>query len=309
MIDSADHGSSNGGSVVNDSTRILVVDDDELILTLLTEVLSSEEGYEITCSGSGKEAVNLFKKTSFDLVITDLVMPGLDGIEVLRSVKQVDPLLPVIVITGFPSVDNAAKLINLGAADFISKPFNVDLIKLTVAKVLGMRRRHAEAQAPEARDQVAAIDGTTGLYNSQLFARILDEEVRRSEWRGHMCSLLVVSVSDVEIRAQDGENQSEMGDDPLDTFVGHLRQVVRPGDSIGRVGRGVFAVLLPETSRQQAEGVGRQALEGSNSGYTVYVGVACFPAEATSSNEIMREAFAALRLARSRQGSGVSSPP
>ena len=95
------------------ATRILVVDDEIMIQTLLDEVLS-EEGYDVTTASNGKEAIELLERHSFDLVITDIVMPVLNGIEVLLAAKRIDIHYPVIVITGYHSVDSVVRLVNLG---------------------------------------------------------------------------------------------------------------------------------------------------------------------------------------------------
>ena len=127
--------------------RILVADDEVIVRTLLTEVLT-EEQYTVETAEDGKQAVDRLDDSSFDLVITDLVMPGLNGIEVLMAVKRIDKQIPVIIVTGYPSVNTAVRLVDLGADDYITKPFNVDLIKITVAKVLRMAKLRSAAQNP-----------------------------------------------------------------------------------------------------------------------------------------------------------------
>ena len=118
--------------------RILVVDDEEMIRGLLRDILTGE-GYEVVTAADGQEAIELIEQERFDLVLTDLVMPRADGVEVLQASKRVNPRCPVAVMTGYPSVETVVRLIRMGAADYIIKPFNVDLIRVTVAKLLAMR--------------------------------------------------------------------------------------------------------------------------------------------------------------------------
>ena len=121
---------------MENSGQILVVDDDQLILVFLSAVLA-EEGYQVTCACDGRQAVELMRENRFDLVITDVAMPGdLNGLDVLRIAKQIDPQYRVIVMTGYDYVGAADRVLKLGAVDYLPKPFNLTLITLTVAKAL-----------------------------------------------------------------------------------------------------------------------------------------------------------------------------
>ena len=124
--------------------RILVVDDEELIRDLLKMVLT-EEGYSVITAEGGEEAIRRLETMRFDLIITDLVMPKVNGVEVLRSAKSIDPNYPVMVITGYPSVETVTRLVRLGAGDYLTKPFNLDMVKVTVAKLLEMGRMNAKS--------------------------------------------------------------------------------------------------------------------------------------------------------------------
>jgi DNA-binding NtrC family response regulator len=137
------YGSSAGALGVG---NILVVDDEGTIRTLLKDILV-REGHEVTVISGGKQAIDLMERRRFDLVVTDLKMPGSDGVEVLLAAKEVDPQLPVLVITGYPTVESMARLVRMGASDYITKPFNIDLIKVTVAKLLN-RKRHGSTYWP-----------------------------------------------------------------------------------------------------------------------------------------------------------------
>ena len=127
------------GQVESRSARILVVDDEESIRDLLRLVLT-EEGYWVITASGGEEAIEHLEAQRFDLVITDLVMPKVNGVVVLRAAKRIDPNYPVMVITGYPSVETVTKLVRLGAGDYLTKPFNIDVVRVTVAKLLEMGR-------------------------------------------------------------------------------------------------------------------------------------------------------------------------
>ncbi len=114
--------------------KILVVDDEQNMRIALYEALS-RNGYEVVVSENGRMALDILDKTHADLVITDIKMPEMDGIELLRHLKGRDPDLPVVVITGYATVDTAVEAMKRGAFDYILKPFPVEVIEDTVARV------------------------------------------------------------------------------------------------------------------------------------------------------------------------------
>jgi DNA-binding NtrC family response regulator len=119
--------------------RLLVVDDDPVTLNLLKEVLS-KEGYEVETALGGEEAIVRGTDHFFDAVITDVRMGGKDGMEVLRSFRKVAPDTTVIMITAFGSIETAIEAIREGAFDYISKPFKLEEIKITIQRGLQQRR-------------------------------------------------------------------------------------------------------------------------------------------------------------------------
>ena len=119
--------------------HLLVVDDDPVTLSLLKEVLS-KEGCEVQTALSGEEAINRGMDNLFDIIITDIRMGEKDGMEVLRSFKKIAPETTVILITAFGSIETAIEAIREGAFDYVSKPFKLEEIKLTVRRALEQRR-------------------------------------------------------------------------------------------------------------------------------------------------------------------------
>jgi DNA-binding NtrC family response regulator len=117
------------------SKYILVVDDEASIRDLLADYLKNF-GYEVTCAASGQEALNYYKSSHFDVVISDLIMSPINGMELLSEIKKFDPDAVFIMITGYPSIESALEAINKGAKDYISKPFSIDEIKLKIERVL-----------------------------------------------------------------------------------------------------------------------------------------------------------------------------
>jgi DNA-binding NtrC family response regulator len=125
------------------SERILIVDDEDGMRRLLSRVLT-REGYDTSTVGSGAEALRLVSNERFDLVVTDIKMPEMDGLQLLAELKDYEPSLPIIVITAYGTIENAVQALRSGAYDYIAKPFENDEIKLTVAKAFERERLLAE---------------------------------------------------------------------------------------------------------------------------------------------------------------------
>jgi len=107
--------------------KILVVDDEEVIRVTLKRILESDT-VSTTSTKSAEEGLDLFRKGAFDLIITDVKMPGMDGMEFLKTVKEINPEVPVILITGFATVDLTKEALQNGAYGFITKPFDIENI-------------------------------------------------------------------------------------------------------------------------------------------------------------------------------------
>jgi DNA-binding NtrC family response regulator len=124
--------------------RILVVDDDEVSGRLFAEVLESD-GHEVHQARSGEEALDSLRRETYDLLLVDVRMPGITGLDVTRTMRQEQPLLPVIVMTAFGSIETAVEAIHEGAYDYVSKPMNLDELKKIVFRALGQRELHAQS--------------------------------------------------------------------------------------------------------------------------------------------------------------------
>jgi len=126
-----------------DKGTIHIIDDEPVIQDVLSQLLTSE-GYEVEVSSSGEEALNKHATQSFDLILLDLLMPGLDGIEVLKAIKKIDPQALIIIITAYASVESAIAAMKLGAFDYIQKPFKHDELILIIRRALEHKRLQEE---------------------------------------------------------------------------------------------------------------------------------------------------------------------
>lgn len=123
--------------------RILIVDDDQAMRLALSESLESC-GYDTVMAENGSVALNLFDKSKFNLVVTDMKMPGMTGIEVLQGVKKLSPHMPVILITAYGTVNTAVEAMKEGAAEFIMKPFSLDDLEAVIKNVLNSYKPEAQ---------------------------------------------------------------------------------------------------------------------------------------------------------------------
>ncbi len=120
---------------------ILIVDDEQIIRNVLKRKLEQTTSYQVFTADDGTTGLEVFRNERIDLVISDLLMTQMNGIELLRNLKQIEPSIPVIIITGYGTLDDAIAAIHLGAEDFIKKPFDINEVIETIEKTF---RKQAE---------------------------------------------------------------------------------------------------------------------------------------------------------------------
>src|SRR5881397_1692506 len=141
------------------SARILIADDDEVSRQLFAETLE-EEGYRVDRAQSGDEALSLLRDGLYELLIIDVRMPGMTGLEVTRILHEKNSSLPIIVMTAFGSIETAIEAIHEGAFDFISKPMNLEELKKTVARSLAQRALQDKSRKSGEESKGAEQSGT-----------------------------------------------------------------------------------------------------------------------------------------------------
>jgi len=119
--------------------RILVVDDEETFRFMLSQYFTGV-GYEVVTAINGEDALRKFSPGAFDCVISDLLMPEIDGMELLRRIRLMDNEVIFLIITGYPMIDNAVEAMKEGAYDYITKPFHMDDIAIKVERALNVRK-------------------------------------------------------------------------------------------------------------------------------------------------------------------------
>jgi DNA-binding NtrC family response regulator len=125
------------------TTRVLIVDDEEKFADYLNKRLSNRD-YTVAVALSGEEALEKIKEAKFDVVILDVLMPGMDGIDTLRSIKKIKPLTEVIMLTGHASVESGVEGMKLGAYDYLMKPCDMDELVSKLNKAYARKKEQEE---------------------------------------------------------------------------------------------------------------------------------------------------------------------
>ncbi len=138
-LDNQRIGDAKGPGAPPARSRVLLVDDEESIRKLLSRML--ESAYDVEVAADGEAAMRLLRQPDahYDLLISDLNMPGIDGLMLIREAQRIDPALPAIVITGYSSESSAIEALNLGVAGYLTKPFGTSQVLAAAAKALGAR--------------------------------------------------------------------------------------------------------------------------------------------------------------------------
>jgi len=123
--------------------RVLIIDDDETVRDVLQSFLANK-GFEVTLAVDGQSGIDCIKSSSFDIILTDLIMPGINGIEILKEISTLNIKTPVLVITAFGTVQTAVEAMKLGAFEYVTKPFNLDEIMIVINKALNVSKLQKE---------------------------------------------------------------------------------------------------------------------------------------------------------------------
>ena len=157
--------------------RILVIDDEKDMLLLLNRIITEETKHRVVTESDPLKALALFREEPFDLVLTDLRMPKVSGIEVLEEVKRTNPEAAVVILTAFATIDNAVAAVHKGAYDYLTKPFQQERLLMTVEKAMALQELVRENH--NLRRALAEKDGQAPLVGSSPFIRDLEQRIRQ----------------------------------------------------------------------------------------------------------------------------------
>lgn len=245
--------------------QVLVIDDDAGILGVVSEVLE-DDGYAVSTAASGEEALELLKHNEFWMVMSDIRLPGINGVEVLEHIKQVSPRTHVIMITSHASLDTSIDAIKHGAYDYLLKPFeDLSLISSAAKRAVDAYRLDAErsqlirslklsnkelARVNGVLHGLAVRDGLTELYNHRYINDMLDKHIDKSTVEGMDLSLIFIDVDHFKIF--NDEHGHQTGDVLLRELSALMRENVRNKDIVARWGGEEFVVVCPTTNEETA---------------------------------------------------------
>ena len=198
-------------------SHILVVDD-ELSMRELLEYMLNKEGYQVTCAEDGRQAIRLIEKSQYDLLLCDIKLGDISGLDVLRASKKANQDTVVILISAYASTETAVEAMNEGAYDYVPKPFDKDELKYRVK--IGERIIRLEQRIL----QLAKTDHLTGLLNRRGFMERMDQELQRAYRQNAPFSLILADI-DYFKRINDTYGH-QAGDLVLQRFAGQLKKNV-----------------------------------------------------------------------------------
>ncbi len=295
---------------------MLVIDDSPDVHRLLRSRLR-HEGVRLETASGGAEGLALAGKCGPAIILLDLDMPDLNGFEVLRRLKGNPETMdtPVIVLSGMSGAHDKVAAFDLGAVDYITKPFNLTELQVRVRSALRMNR------LVRMLAQRAQIDGLTGLCNRAYFDRRWSDEVAASARHGRPLSLALIDVDHFKfINDTDGH---PAGDGVLQAWANVLQRECRQGDVLCRYGGDELALIMPDTRPGDAEAVCTRLLESLRSicwtrypdrTVTASIGVAGTPGGTTPPEHVWIEAadgnlYKAKHTGRNRVVASPVGPP
>jgi len=251
---------------------ILIVDDDDLIRMSLS-VLISSLGFHCIVASDGNEAIDVLAKAKCDLVLSDIVMPKMDGLALLKYVKENHPETDVILATGYNDRAKYADVIKAGAIDFIKKPIDNSELEAKLARALRERQLMRELELQ------SLCDGLTSLLNRRAFDSRFLGEVERAYRQTYGLFLAIIDVDN--FKEYNDSHGHRYGDGILVSLGKILQECTRANvDMAFRLGGDEFALLLPQTNATQATEIVQRVLlrfvESNYNTVTLSIGiVAC----------------------------------
>ena len=223
--------------------KLLLVDDDLAVCQSLAEMLKAS-GYDCAFETHGLDVLAYLHTQPVDAVLLDMVMPEISGLELLQHIKELFPELPVIIMTGYGSVEMAVECMQAGAADFVTKPIDITVLNIRIQKAI----EHEQTR------RLAYTDGLTSLANYRSFHTRLQREIERADRYNRPLSLIMLDID--YFKTYNDAHGHPQGDAILAQVAKLLQQTSRSSDVVARYGGEEFALILPETEQASATTLG-----------------------------------------------------
>jgi len=229
---------------------VLVVDDEESVRGPLVEMLR-HLGFHTEAVSSAREALLELQENQYTFLLTDISMPGMDGLELIRRARSDFPNLCTIAMTGYSKEYKYVDVVNAGATDFVNKPFGIEEFEAKVRRAIIDRNARIELS------RLSITDELTTLYNQRHFYTRLGEEIMRSHRQKHQLALILMDLDD--FKAYNDTYGHLAGDDLLRKVGKIVHACIREGvDSGYRYGGDEFTVILIDADMSIAESIGKR---------------------------------------------------
>ncbi|CAB1059258.1 diguanylate cyclase/phosphodiesterase (GGDEF & EAL domains) with PAS/PAC sensor(s) [Olavius sp. associated proteobacterium Delta 1] len=237
--------------------KILVVEDNVDISKLFFEFLT-KSGFQTKTAISAEEAETILNSEEMNIVITDIVLPGIDGIQFTKNIRK-KCNIDVIVMTGYSSDYSYEDAIKSGASDFIFKPVKLNELVLRINRVLGERSLLDQRDRMiKELQRLTTEDPLTGLYNSRHLFDQLEKEINRAKRYLHSLSLMFIDIDD--FKSINDTYGHMLGDKVLSQIANRLKDCLRSNDTAYRFAGDEFTIILPETTLGEAKIVADRVL-------------------------------------------------
>jgi diguanylate cyclase (GGDEF)-like protein len=304
----------------NQKPRVLIIDDEEQIRNLLIDVLGTT--YQCSDAGSAEEALAALAKTTFDLVISDIDMGGMSGLELVPRVHSLSPDTVVVMVSGNQDIEFAIKAMRVGAFDYITKPIDLRHVEASVERAINQSNLLKEKRRD--KDQIESLlqqrteevhwlgnyDTVTQLPNRALFEDRLEQAVAIAKATGQSLGVLFISLDQFK-KVNDSLGHGP-GDVLLREFAERLKSCINRSDTVARFGNDEFALLRTQIdgTKDVIETIGSLSqvlkfsfdLPSQELFATASVGVSLFPVDGDDSQTLLKNAGAALYKAKRSGG-------
>ena len=295
--------------------KVFLVEDDPAQADVTSEMLR-KSGYDVVCASDGISAIKMIKASRPDIILLDLLIPGLDGYEVCRWLKLEEATkgIPVIMLTIKKELSDKISGLQIGADDYLPKPY--DELELNARIYASLRTKSLQDELKTKNKQLedllykveymAITDALTGLYNRRRFHDVLTKEFERSKRYANAFSIAMLDLD--HFKPVNDNYGHQTGDIILKEIAKILTKSIREIDTAARYGGEEFVLLLPSTNKEGALNLGervRKTIEMStfscieDRGVTASIGIAGVPdADITTEDTLMRCADFALYQAK-----------
>ncbi|SFP93136.1 diguanylate cyclase [Hydrogenimonas thermophila] len=296
---------------LNELTVMYVEDD--LDAQEKIKMLLEDEIKELYQAFNGKEAINLYYEKKPDIILTDIKMPYLDGLEMAKKIKELDADQPIIVISGFDDKDILLKSINIGIDQFLSKPIDIELLFNNINNLMQkIEEKNKIVNIFEKENKniyrMAYYDHITGAFNRSFFDLALEDTIIRTKRNSYITALFFIDLDNLKIINDNYGHKT--GDFVLNKLVENIKKAIRKKDILCRIGGDEFSLIIEDIKdREYIEMLAKRAssmtnfvIKHDNNTFTVTcsIGISIFPLDCSTKEDLIDYADKAMYVAKKR---------